>query len=144
MRHEGCALCQNDGGVLIVRTPQWRLIRGTDQKGFPFVYRVVWEEHVAEFTDLSPLERAHCMTVVAWVEQAIRDHLKPDKLNLAALGNVVPHLHWHLIPRFKWDSHFPNPVWGQALREETLDLWEGLAQQCAALESYLKDNAHRV
>jgi diadenosine tetraphosphate (Ap4A) HIT family hydrolase len=38
--------------------------------------------------------------------------MAPDKINLASLGNVVPHLHWHVIPRFADDPHFPNPVWG--------------------------------
>jgi diadenosine tetraphosphate (Ap4A) HIT family hydrolase len=42
--------------------------------------------------------------------------LAPTKINLATLGNVVPHLHWHVIARFDWDSHFPNPIWGAAVR----------------------------
>ena len=46
----------------------------------------------------------------------MRQHLQPTKMNLATLGNVVPHLHWHLIARFDWDSHFPNPVWGPSMR----------------------------
>ena len=51
------------------------------------------------------------MGVVAQVEQALRQHLQRTKINLAALGNLVPHLHWHVIARFDWDSHFPAPVW---------------------------------
>ena len=39
------------------------------------------------------------------------------KINLAALGNMVPHLHWHVIERFDWDSHFPQAVWGARQRE---------------------------
>ena len=42
--------------------------------------------------------------------------LQPAKVNLAALGNMVPHLHWHVIPRFADDSHFPQPVWGARQR----------------------------
>ena len=42
--------------------------------------------------------------------------LQPDKINLASFGNMVPHLHWHVIPRFKDDMHFPNPIWGQVER----------------------------
>jgi diadenosine tetraphosphate (Ap4A) HIT family hydrolase len=42
--------------------------------------------------------------------------LQPAKVNLAALGNVVPHLHWHVVARFAWDSHFPQPIWGLAQR----------------------------
>lgn len=69
-----------------------------------------------EFSDLNALERAHCMDVVARVEQALRQHLQPTKINLAALGNMVPHLHWHVIARFDWDSHFPQPIWGSRQR----------------------------
>ena len=57
------------------------------------------------------------MDAVTVVEQALREHLVPTKINLAALGNMVPHLHWHVIARFAWDSHFPAPVWASAQRE---------------------------
>ena len=110
-----CALCETDGGTLVWRGDQLRLIRA-DEAGFPAFYRVVWNAHVAEFSDLSPAERTHCMDVVARVEQVLRTQLSPAKVNLAALGNMVPHLHWHVIARFAWDSHFPAPIWGQAQR----------------------------
>jgi len=80
----------------------------TDYPGF---LRVVWQEHVREMTDLTPVDRAHCLRVVFAVEQALRDTLQPDKINVASLGNQVPHVHWHVIPRFTDDAHFPGPVW---------------------------------
>jgi diadenosine tetraphosphate (Ap4A) HIT family hydrolase len=43
--------------------------------------------------------------------------MQPDKVNLATLGNVVPHLHWHVIPRYKEDSCFPASVWSEKQRE---------------------------
>jgi len=43
--------------------------------------------------------------------------LHPDKINLASLGNQVPHLHWHVIPRFKDDPHWPFAIWGRQVRE---------------------------
>jgi diadenosine tetraphosphate (Ap4A) HIT family hydrolase len=61
--------------------------------------------------------------------------MQPDKINLASLGNVVPHLHWHVIPRFVDDPHFPNPVWGVKVRETPrvapLDLAKRLSEQLA-------------
>jgi diadenosine tetraphosphate (Ap4A) HIT family hydrolase len=45
------------------------------------------------------------------VEAALRRSLAPDKVNVASLGNQIPHVHWHVIPRFADDSHFPQPVW---------------------------------
>ncbi|MGE4241815.1 HIT family protein [Ramlibacter sp.] len=112
----GCPLCESAGGTLLVRTPRWRLIRA-DEAGFPAFYRVVWNAHVAEFSELSADERRDCMEAVATVEAVLRRHLRPTKVNLAALGNMVAHLHWHVVARFEWDSHFPTPVWGVALRE---------------------------
>lgn len=111
-----CPLCHETGGVLIVQNPEWRLIRAED-RAFPAFYRLVWQSHVAEFSDLTLVQRQRCMELVCGVEQVLRDSLRPTKINLASLGNVVPHLHWHIIARFDWDSHFPQPVWGVAQRE---------------------------
>ncbi len=110
-----CPLCRDTGGILVFQAPQWRLIRA-DEPGFPAFYRLVWQSHVAEFSDLGPAQRQACMEAVCAVEQVLREALQPSKINLASLGNVVPHLHWHVIARFDWDSHFPNPVWGAPLR----------------------------
>ena len=87
-----------------------------DEAGFPAFYRVVWTAHVAEFSDLSLVDQQACMAVVSEVERVLRTQLNPTKINLAALGNMVPHLHWHVIARFAWDSHFPVPVWAAPQR----------------------------
>ena len=110
-----CPLCDADGGTLIWRGAQLRVIRA-DEAGFPAFYRVIWNAHAAEFSDLTPSQRQHCMEAVALVEQALREQLAPAKVNLASLGNVVPHLHWHVIARYEWDSHFPAPVWAPPQR----------------------------
>ena len=113
-----CPLCQREGGTLVWRGEKLRVIRA-DEPGFPAFYRVVWNAHVAEFSDLDAAERAHCMDVVVQVEQVLRQHLQPTKINLATLGNMVAHLHWHVVARFGWDSHFPAPVWAAAVRERS-------------------------
>lgn len=115
-----CALCDADGGRLVWRGRRLRVIHA-DEAGFPAFYRVVWNAHTAEFSDLAEEERAHCMQAVARVEQVLRELLAPTKINLAALGNQVPHLHWHVIARFGWDSHFPGAVWGAAQRAQDTD-----------------------
>lgn len=113
-----CPLCLEDGGLLIVRHAQFRIIRALGQEGldFPAFYRVVWNDHVAEWTDLVPADRSALMQAVAKVETVLRQVLQPTKINLASLGNVVPHLHWHVIARFDWDNRFPAPVWAPAVR----------------------------
>ena len=82
----------------------------SDETGFPAFYRVIWAEHVAEFSGLDLADRTRGMAVVHEVETALRAQLQPTKINLATLGNVVAHLHWHVLARFDWDSHFPAPV----------------------------------
>ena len=133
-----CPLCATDGGTLVWRGTHLRVIRA-DEAGFPAFYRVVWNTHVAEFSDLDATSRQHCMDVVATVEQALRDHLQPTKINLAALGNMVPHLHWHVIARFDWDSHFPAPVWAAAVRDRVPAHEEALRAQLPALERALAE-----
>jgi diadenosine tetraphosphate (Ap4A) HIT family hydrolase len=61
-------------------------------------------------TDLAESDRAHLMQIVFRVEQILREIMHPEKINLASLGNQVPHVHWHIIPRFTDDAHFPDPV----------------------------------
>jgi diadenosine tetraphosphate (Ap4A) HIT family hydrolase len=71
---------------------------------------------VKEITDLNELDRMLMMDVMWQVEQVVRDVMQPEKINLASLGNMVPHLHWHVIPRYIDDAHFPAPVWAEAKR----------------------------
>jgi diadenosine tetraphosphate (Ap4A) HIT family hydrolase len=87
-----------------------------EEPGYPGFCRVVWQSHVKEMTDLSDDDRSHLMEVVFAVEAVLREQLAPEKMNLATLGNATPHLHWHVIPRYADDPHFPLPVWAKAHR----------------------------
>lgn len=107
-----CAFCAGDGGELVWRDARLRVIL-PDEADYPGFTRVVWAAHVVEMTELDPADRDHLMSVVWRVEAAQREALGPDKINLASFGNVTPHLHWHVIPRWRDDRHFPEPVWGQ-------------------------------
>jgi diadenosine tetraphosphate (Ap4A) HIT family hydrolase len=110
----GCVFCEEEGGRRLWRDARCRVVL-TDEP-FAGFCRVIWKAHVREMTDLDAVDRAHVMRVVFAVEAALRARLRPHKMNLAALGNVTPHLHWHVIPRFADDSHFPGPVWGALQR----------------------------
>jgi diadenosine tetraphosphate (Ap4A) HIT family hydrolase len=132
----GCVLCDTDGGLLIFKNEQLRVIQAVEA-GFPAFYRVVWNSHVAEFSDLSLEERNACMSAVVKVEQVLREQLKPTKINLAALGNMVPHLHWHVIARFDWDSHFPGSVWAAPQRAADANRLAQLALQCEQVNRVL-------
>lgn len=132
----GCSLCDTDGGKLVFKNQQLRVIRAVEA-GFPAFYRVVWNTHVAEFSSLSPDERNACMNAVVAVEQVLREQLKPTKINLAALGNAVPHLHWHVVARFDWDSHFPGSVWAAPQRAADAEKLAQLALQCEQVNGLL-------
>ena len=129
MTNTVCPLCEADGGVLVFRNETLRIIQASEA-GFPAFYRVVWNRHVAEFSDLSATERQVCMHAVVKVEQLLRSELRPAKINLAALGNMVPHLHWHVVARFDWDSHFPAPVWSAPQRPVDEKQVAAVASRC--------------
>ncbi len=113
---DACQLCREAGGDILWQDERCRLLLVADAD-YPGFCRIVWKRHVAEMTDLDTAERHHLMSVVFAAEKALRITARPDKVNLASLGNVVPHLHWHVIPRWRDDRHFPNAVWGPAMRD---------------------------
>ena len=131
-----CPLCLGDGGVLVYRTERLRVIR-VDDADFPAFYRVVWNAHVAELSDLSRDDRVNLLDTVVAVEMVLRTRLVPTKINLASLGNMVPHLHVHVIARFAWDSHFPEPVWGPRQREVASDAVSRLAVEPLVLDRWV-------
>jgi len=111
-----CELCTSARGELIWQDAFCRVVRIEDVD-YPGYCRVILNRHVREMTDLAGHERERLMSVVFAVEQAIRDTLQPEKINLACLGNMTPHLHWHVVPRYRQDRTFPNPIWGKSQRE---------------------------
>ena len=111
-----CPLCDTPGGTLLWQDDSCRVVRA-DEPDYPGFLRVILNAHIKEMSDLSPGDQQALMRVVFAAETALRAVMAPDKVNLASLGNVVPHLHWHVIPRFANDPHFPNPVWGEKKRD---------------------------
>jgi diadenosine tetraphosphate (Ap4A) HIT family hydrolase len=132
----GCPLCATPGGRLVWQSARWRLIHA-EEAGFPAFYRLVWADHVQEFSQLPAADRHACTDALAAIEQVLLRRLAPTKVNLASLGNAVPHLHWHVIARFDWDSHFPAPVWAAAQREASPQRLAAVAAALPALEAEL-------
>ena len=110
----GCELCALTAPVVWAGDKFSVIV--VDDANYPGFCRVIWRDHVREMSDLSAGDRALLNEAVFQVEQAVRDVMQPLKVNVASLGNVVPHLHWHIIPRHADDAHFPAPVWAQAVR----------------------------
>ena len=108
-----CELCERDGGEIIFRHARFRVVRveGAEAFAYPGFCRVIWNAHVKEMSDLSLAERSELMAAVFRTETLLRKFLVIDKINLASLGNITPHLHWHVIPRRLNDASFPQPIW---------------------------------
>jgi diadenosine tetraphosphate (Ap4A) HIT family hydrolase len=131
-----CELCEGSGGEELYRDHQLRVVL-VDDAQYPGFCRVIWHAHVKEMTDLAPTERSAMMQMVMKVEAALREAMNPDKINLASLGNMTPHLHWHVIPRFADDAHFPSPVWANAQRGADAATLASRIAQLAALRAAL-------
>ena len=109
-----CELCQTPfSPTLAVWQDDFCRIMRVDDLDYPGYCRVIVHAHIREMSDLSPEQQIHLLRVVLATETALRQLMQPDKINLASLGNLVPHLHWHVIPRWQDDAHFPQPIWGE-------------------------------
>ena len=111
-----CPLCADAQPNIVWEDARCRVIRIEDSH-YPAFHRVIWREHVREMTDLTPADQQHVLRLVLATEAALRKLINPYKINLASFGNMVPHLHWHVIPRHASDRHFPEPVWGAVMRD---------------------------
>jgi diadenosine tetraphosphate (Ap4A) HIT family hydrolase len=81
---------------------------------YPWLLLVPRREGAVEIIDLDEIAQAQLTTEVSRVARVLKEITKCDKLNIAALGNVVPQLHVHIIARRKNDAAWPRPVWGVA------------------------------
>lgn len=84
-----------------------------DDANYPWLVLVPRVAGARELTDLDADQRAALVEEIARVERLLLDVFEPHKLNVAALGNLVPQLHVHVIARFEDDPAWPAPVWGR-------------------------------
>ncbi|MCO5055968.1 HIT family protein [Thermomonas sp.] len=89
-------------------------VRLMDDANHPWLVLVPKVIDAVEIIDLTPAQRTLLGAEIAIASRALRALFKPDKLNVAALGNLVPQLHVHVIARFHDDIAWPRPVWGVA------------------------------
>ncbi len=110
-----CELCDCSAESVLWQDGFCRVVL-VDDAAYPGFCRVILARHISEMTDLTAAERTRLMDAVFATEAALREVLAPDKINLASLGNAVPHLHWHVIPRYRDDAHFPGAIWAEPRR----------------------------
>jgi diadenosine tetraphosphate (Ap4A) HIT family hydrolase len=114
-----CEFCTSPGGAVLWQNDICRVVK-VDEPDYPGFCRVILKRHARELTDLSESERGALMAVVFAVEAVVRETMQPEKMNVASLGNMTPHVHWHVVPRFRDDRHFPNPIWAAPQRERAV------------------------
>ena len=118
-----CVLCAKQNYPTVWADGFCRVILINDQN-YPGYCRVDLISHKKEMSDLFDEEKLKLMRVVFKLESLINIFLKPDKINLASLGNIIPHVHWHVIPRFKEDRHFPKSIWSESQRMSKFEDFE--------------------
>lgn len=116
-----CELCTNKHPNELWRNKDVYVIDANEPL-LPGYIRVVLCRHIAEMSDLSRESRHRLSDIVNLVEQTMRQVMQPDKINLAAFGTMVPHLHWHVIARFKDDPFFPSSTWSAQQRKTPEDV----------------------
>lgn len=132
-----CPLCRGDGGELIAQNDLFRLVYA-NEPNFPGFIRLILNHHTAEMTDLSPEDQRRVMAAIFDVERQIRLVLKPHKINLASLGNMVPHVHWHIIPRYQDDVSYPGSVWSEQVRPANPNLIQERIQLAKSMRPALQ------
>jgi len=109
-----CVMCdkygRSDGPLHIADLNLSRVFLHEDQF-FPGYVLLVLRRHVTELYDLAAAERATLMEEVSRVAQALARVFRPVKMNYELLGNMVPHVHWHLVPRLPTDPALRAPIW---------------------------------
>jgi len=102
---------------------------------YPWLILVPQRAEIAEIFQLSGIDQQQLLTESSAVAGALAGHFRADKMNMAALGNVVPQLHLHIIVRYRGDAAWPRPVWG-VLPAQPYSA-ELLSQRLQELESLL-------
>ncbi|HIM54159.1 MAG TPA: HIT family protein [Gammaproteobacteria bacterium] len=84
--------------------------------------KVFTQRKIKEFSECTATEKTEIFRIIDIVEKSMLNYFDADKINIASFGNLLPHVHWHVMARFEGDSYFPEPMWGTQQRESQLDL----------------------
>jgi len=84
--------------------------------------KIFVRREVREFSECTAQEKTAVFRALDIIEKEMLQYYKPEKINIASFGNMLPQVHWHIMARFKEDSCFPEPMWGTKQRESSLQL----------------------
>ena len=109
-----CPLCSKIDEDIIYENDIFRVILVDEIPGY---IRVIANKHIKEFSELSDKEVIDIMLAIKKIEKKMIEFLRPDKVNIASLGNMVPHLHIHIIPRYENDPWWPGTTFCNKKRD---------------------------
>jgi diadenosine tetraphosphate (Ap4A) HIT family hydrolase len=117
-----CPMCRrwvDDADLRVVELEHSFVVLNRDQflPGYTLLFT---RQHVTELFHLDRAVRAGLMEEVSRVAEALFTVFSPDKINYELLGNMVPHIHWHLVPRFSGEPLWPRPIWAEPHNEVLL------------------------
>ena len=92
-----------------------------EESSIPWI-KIFTQKPYKELSDCDALTQEKVLQAMLIVEKTMIEYYQPTKVNIAMFGNYVPHLHIHVMARFRNDSHFPEPMWGMKQREGLLHL----------------------
>jgi len=119
---EGCPMCsrwEEHSDLRIAELEHSFVVLNRDQF-FPGYVLLFTKQHATELFHLDHAVRAALTEEVSMVAKALHSLFQPDKINYELLGNMVPHIHWHLVPRFVTDPLWPRPIWAEPHSEQRL------------------------
>jgi diadenosine tetraphosphate (Ap4A) HIT family hydrolase len=137
---ESCPMCTkwNDEPELRIAEFDFCQVMLNRDQFFPGYTFVISKQHVTELFHLDRDTRGAVIEEVNRVASALYTLFQPDKINYELLGNMVPHMHWHLVPRFTADRLWPRPIWSEPHAEHILTAAE-YAQRIGMIRNQLTE-----
>jgi len=133
-----CRICnrwETDADLRITELKHSYLILNRDQF-FPGYTLLFTKEHATELFHLDRDVRVALMEEVNLVAKALYDAFLPTKINYELLGNMEPHIHWHIVPRFSTETLWPRPIWAEQ-HDELLLSADGYEQRIKKIRGLL-------
>ena len=116
---DGCPMCRrwdDDSDLRVAELEHSFVVLNRDQY-FPGYTLLFTRQHVTELFHLDRAVRSGLMEEVSRAAEALFTLFQPDKINYELLGNMVPHIHWHLVPRHAGEPLWPRPIWSEPHNE---------------------------
>ncbi len=114
-----CSRWEKEKDLQIIELPYSYVTLNRDQY-FPGYTLLFTKAHITELFHLERDVRSSLMEEVSSVAEALYGIYKPAKINYELLGNMVPHIHWHIVPRFSTEYLWPRPIWAEQHEERLL------------------------